>query len=201
MIHFVRGKIFDIRESKVIVENNGIGYEINISTSTMALLPGLNQDVFLYTYLQVREDGFTLFGFLKKEELNMFNLLITVSGIGPKSAINILSIGTAESLMVAIISEDVKELGKYPGIGKKTAGRLILELKDKINTADAVPSGGKDDILVSPVQNDSKTDAVSALVALGYNRGEAFKTVLSVWEENMAVEMIIKLSLKAFASK
>ena len=202
MIYFVRGKLHSILPNKVIIENNGIGYEITIGNSTVSKLPPSGSEVLLYTYYQNKEDNTALFGFMTKEELSMFHLLISVSGIGPKSAVTMLGETSPKDLMVAIITDDIKTMSSFPGIGKKTAARLILELKDKIKTQDAVNEEFGD---IAPsssgAPSDEKSEAVDALTALGYSRSEAFKTVISEWEENMPVETIIKLALKAFAGK
>lgn len=201
MIYFVRGKLHSIIPNKAIIDNNGIGYEITIGNSTVSKLPPIGSEVMLYTYYQAKEDNTALFGFMTKEELSMFYLLISVSGIGPKSAVTMLGETSPKDLMVAIITDDIKTMSSFPGIGKKTAARLILELKDKIKTQDAVNEEFADMPVSSGAASDEKSEAVDALTALGYSRSEAFKTVISVWEENMPVETIIKLALKAFAGK
>lgn len=202
MIYFIKGNLHSLIENRIIVENNGIGYEIYVSGKTLSKLPASGSELFIYTYYQVRDDGVSLFGFLTKEEQSMFNMLISVSGIGPKSAVNMLSEISPSELMVAIISDDVKTMCKLPGIGKKTAARVILELKDKMKTADAVSSQFENaaEIGLGTEGSDAKSDAVAALVSLGYGRSEAFKAVVSVWAEGMSAENIIKLALKAFTS-
>lgn len=199
MIYYVKGKIESIMENKVIIENGGIGYEIQLSDSNIGKLPPTKTDIMIYTYFQARDDGVSLYGFLTKEELDIFNLLITVTGIGPRSALNMLNDGSPKELMLAIVSEDKKTLSTYKGVGPKTAARIILELKDKIATEDIVSSDI--DVIETAKMDNGKNDAVEALVSLGYSRGEAFKAVLSIWEENMAVEEIIRRSLRAFSEQ
>ena len=200
MISFVKGKLDSVTLSSAIVDVGGIGYEINVGINTLSKLPSVEAEIKLHTYLQVKEDGVSLFGFLSKDELNMFNMLISVSGIGPKSAMNMLSQATPQDLMLAIISDDIAMMSKFQGIGKKTAGRLILELKDKIKTQDATSFDfGESAGSSMPVTADNpKGEAVAALCALGYSRSEAVKATVSVYEEGMDTQQIIKLSLKAF---
>ena len=199
MISFVRGKLDSVTLSAAIVEVGGIGYEINVGVNTLSKLPNTGTEIKLHTYLQVKEDGMSLFGFLEKEELNMFNMLISVSGIGPKSAMNMLSQASAQDLMLAIISDDIAMMSKFQGIGKKTAGRLILELKDKIKTGDATNFDfGESSAAVQVSADNPKGEAVAALCALGYSRSEAVKATVSVYEDGMDTQQIIKLSLKAF---
>ena len=138
MIAFVRGIIEEITEDIVILDTGGIGYNINISGQTAASLPGIGREVKLYTYTCVREDAFLLYGFMRRDELQIFKKLITVNGIGPKGGLAILSVMSADDLRFAIISGDAKAIAKAPGIGAKTAGRVILDLKDKISMADTL---------------------------------------------------------------
>lgn len=138
MIAFVKGFIEDISEENVVIDTGNIGYNLKISTGTAARLPGIGAEVKLYTYTCVREDSFSLFGFLSRDDLEIFKKLITVNGIGPKGGLAILSVMTADSLRFAIISGDAVSIAKAPGIGKKTAERVILDLKDKISLEDTL---------------------------------------------------------------
>ena len=199
MISFVRGKLDSVTLSAAIIEVGGIGYEINVGVNTLSRLPGAGEEIKLHTYLQVKEDGMSLFGFMSKEELNMFNMLKSVSGIGPKSAMNMLSQASPQDLMLAIISDDINMMSKFQGIGKKTAGRLILELKDKIKTQDATSFDFEDNSAVQVSADNPKGEAVAALCALGYSRSEAVKATVSVYEDGMDTQQIIRLSLKAFS--
>ncbi|MCL2593500.1 MAG: Holliday junction branch migration protein RuvA [Defluviitaleaceae bacterium] len=196
MIAFVKGKVDFINTNSVVIDNNGIGYEVFVTNSTMARVSGA-AEVKLYTYFQFKEDNIALYGFYEKEELKMFNLLISVSGIGPKSALNMLSASSPQNLMLAIVAEDINEMSKFPGIGKKTAARLILELKDKIKGGISYESS---EILqagnTSNVESSNKSDAIDALVALGYSRSDAVRSVLSVYDESLLAQDLIKLALK-----
>jgi len=200
MISFIKGVLDTVTLSSVIIDCNGIGYEIQVGANTLSKLPSVGSQVKLYTYLQVKDDGVGLFGFSGKEELNMFNMLISVSGIGPKSAVNMLSQASPQDLILAIISDDIKLMSKFPGIGKKTAGRLILELKDKLKTEDATSFDFGDNPAVQIIEDNPKNEAVAALCALGYSRSEAVKAVVSIYEDGMDTQQIIRLSLKRFNS-
>lgn len=199
MIAFVKGIIEDISEENVVVDVGNIGYNIRISAGTAALLPGIGAEVKLYTYTCVREDSFSLFGFLSRDDLEIFKKLITVNGIGPKGGLAVLSVMSADSLRFAIMSGDAVSIAKAPGIGKKTAERIILDLKDKVSLEDtfvhremqaAVQPAG---IQMLHAQNE----AVEALVALGYSGADALHAVKGVLAtEDMDVETILKLALK-----
>lgn len=201
MIAFVNGILDDVSEDRAVVDVNGIGMNVNISTFTASILPPTGDTVKLYTYTVVREDMFQLYGFLTKDELNMFKKLITVSGVGPKGALAILSVGTAEDIRFAILSNDHKLISSATGIGKKTAERVVLELHDKlkwndnlitkeISKAEAVNS-------LSNLNNPAKNEAVSGLIALGYGSAEAHKAVNAVdGSQDMDAEAIMKQALK-----
>ena len=186
MIAFVKGIIDDITEENVVVDVGGIGYNVKISAGTAALLPGLNEEIKLYTYTCVREDMFNLYGFLTRDDLEIFKKLITVNGIGPKGGLAILSVMSADDLRFAIISGDAAAIAKAPGIGKKTAERVILDLKDKVTIEDTlihkemhqtgnVPLG---------VEERARNEAVEALIALGYSSSDALHAVKSVGLED-----------------
>ena len=197
LISHIKGIIEYMDDGLIIVDVNGIGYKIAISPSTMGKLPSVGKEVKIFTYLQVKEDGMSLYGFGSREELNMFERLISVSGIGPKGASGILSAISPSDLCLAIIAEDIKTLSSIPGIGKKTAQRMVLELKDKINTLEAI--GGSEDQTIGLHQSNTLEEATEALVALGYPRVEAVKAVQSIFAEGMNVEEIIKNALKKLA--
>ena len=133
MIAFLKGTIEEISEKSIFLDVNGIGYEIYMPTGSASMLPGVGEKIKIHTYLQISENGIGLYGFLSKDELNVFKLLITVNGIGPKGAVGILSALSANELRLAVLSDDDKAIAKAPGIGAKTAKKLILELKDKIH--------------------------------------------------------------------
>lgn len=201
MIHFVKGKLDTVSENMVVVENGGIGFEIMVPLSVVSSLPQAGNEVKIYTYTYVREDALQLYGFLTRDELSMFRLLITVSGIGPKGALGILSVMDADALRFAILADDAKSISKAPGIGAKTASKLILELKDKMDFEEAVThvldqgqaeaAGGVSD------GGMAANDAIQALVALGYTSTEAVKAVKKVEvTADMTVEDILKAGLK-----
>jgi Holliday junction DNA helicase RuvA len=202
MLAFIQGELAEVRENYVVVDNNGMGYEIFIPHTVHSYLPAIGDKVKLHTYLQVREDGMALFGFLNREDLAMFKLLITVNGIGPKGAIGILSAISTDDLRFAVIAEDVKAISKAPGIGAKTASKLILELKDKFKLEDAFEASFQSNQMVSTggKNNDGiREEAIQALVALGYSATDSLKAVKAVEiTSNMTSEDVLKLSLRNF---
>lgn len=203
MIAFIKGTIQYIEEDTIVLENNGMGYEIRVPFSVIEQLPAYQCEIKLYTYLYVREDAMNLYGFLNREDLKLFQLLIKVNGIGPKGALGILSTISPDDLRFAILSEDVKTISKAPGIGGKTASKLILELKDKLKLEDAFESKLADTEKkesshgANLVGQNGKQEAIQALTALGYSNTEAMKAVGKIqMTEDMQVEDILKLSLK-----
>lgn len=198
MISYIKGKLEHVFEHAVVLDQHGMGFEIQASPATISRI-NKDAEVKLHTYLHVKEDGLTLYGFLTLEEINLFNLLITVSGIGPKVAMGMIAAMTPSQLMIAIITDDVAALSRAPGVGKKTAQRISLELKDKIKTGDAVA-----ETIGSPQQSlalasSEKQDAIDALSVLGYSRSEAMKAVMEVAVEGLSTEQIIKHALKKLA--
>lgn len=199
MIAYVNGRIDDISEDNVVVDVGGIGYNVKISVSTAEKLPEVGKPIKLYTYTSVREDAIQLFGFLSRDELDIFRKCISVSGIGPKGALAILSVLDADSLRFAIMSGDAKAISKAPGIGTKTAERLILELKGKVQMKDTrigqEIAGTEAEDGIS--DNTQKREAVEALVSLGYGRTEAVKAVNAVEGiEEMDSGAALKAALK-----
>lgn len=199
MIAYVNGIVEDITEDNAVLDVGGIGYNIKISSDTAARLPGIGEPVKLYTYTCVREDAFLLYGFLSRNDLDIFKKCITVSGIGPKGALAILSVMDADSLRFAILSGDAKAISKAPGIGARTAERLILELKDKLHFDDNMIGMEIDGKLGGGAVADTeqKKEAVEALVSLGYGRTEAMKAVNSIEKiEDMDSGAVLKVALK-----
>ena len=199
MIAFVKGRIDDISEENVVIDTGGIGYNVKISTGTAASLPGIGEEVKLYTYTCVREDMFSLYGFLTRDDLEIFKKLITVNGIGPKGGLAILSAMSADDLRFAIISGDAAVISKAPGIGKKTAERVILDLKDKISLEDILIHKEMNQLNAGGGLTDhhARNEAVEALTALGYSATDALHAVKEVQiEDDMDVETILKLALK-----
>lgn len=205
MVAYVNGILESIEEGNAVVDVNGIGINVNISGSTMDRMPGIGEVVKLYTYTNVKEDAFTLFGFLSRDELGLFKLLITVNGIGPKGGLAILSVMSPDDLRFAIIAGDSASIAKAPGIGKKTAERITLELKDKIKvTEDSLLSQGGDSLggELSGENSSAKDETVAALVALGYNQSDAMRAVRKVLGSDAGAgaaadtEDLLKLALK-----
>ena len=202
MISYIRGELCDIEEQKAIVDVNGVGYGIYMPQQALSLLPPMGQQVKIHTYLNIREDAIQLFGFLTKEDLNVFRLLIGVNGIGPKAGLNILSCLSPDELRFAVLSGDAKAISATPGIGKKTAEKLILELKDKLNIEDMLEHaahGGDSEDLASGTDTASNTmqaEAVQALTALGYGSAESLRAVKKSSPECSSVEDILKEALK-----
>ena len=202
MISYIRGELCDIEEQKAIVDVNGVGYGIYMPQQALSLLPPMGQQVKIHTYLNIREDAMQLFGFLTKEDLNVCRLLIGVNGIGPKAGLNILSCLSPDELRFAVLSGDAKAISATPGIGKKTAEKLILELKDKLNIEDMLEHaahGGDSEDLASGTDTASNTmqaEAVQALTALGYGSAESLRAVKKSSPECSSVEDILKEALK-----
>ena len=195
MIAYIKGTLAVKEADYVVIETGGIGYQVLVSDQTIAKIGGVGNRVTLHTYLSVKEDGIALFGFLTREELSLFQKLITVSGVGPKSAVGMLSGVTPQELITAVIASDVKFLCKAPGIGKKTAERIILELKDKFKTEDLFLDDSASyhgDI----VSQGGTNEAVEALTVLGYSPMESMRAVSGVYQEGMGTEEILKLALK-----
>lgn len=199
MFAYIRGTLQNKQSDFIVLESNGIGYKIFTSLSTLNDLGAFGDEIIIYTHLYVREDIINLYGFGSKEELSMFELLISVSGVGPKAAISLLSCISPSKFSLAVVTDDVKTLTKAPGIGNKMAQRIILELKDKIKKENITDTGSKFD--VADGKGDTKvSEAISALMVLGYTSSEASKAVSSSYTEDMDLEDIIKNSLKALGS-
>lgn len=198
MISYIRGELASIEDDKIIVDVGGVGYGIYMSSQTMSLLPRPGSQVKIHTYMNVKEDCMQLFGFLTRDDLKVFKLVIGVNGIGPKGGLSILSQLTPDDLRFAVVSNDAKAISAAPGIGKKTAEKLILELKDKLSIEDVLEKGFSDEN--SPVQSGNseiQQDAVQALIALGYGSTEALKAVKQVEiTESMDTEAVLRQALK-----
>ena len=202
MIAFVRGTAVDMTENSVIVEAGGIGYEIYMTGTDLSQIH-MGEEVKIHTYFNVREDAMQLYGFRSKDDLQMFRLLLGVNGVGPKAAVGVLAGITADELRVAILSDDVKTLSKAPGIGKKTAQKLILELKDKMKLEDAfeLKLAHEQEKAVAGLGeiSDGRQEAVEALVALGYSSTDALRAVRKVTDVAPDdVEGLLKAALKNF---
>lgn len=206
MYSFIEGKLHSKKASEAVINCNGVGYLLLISLVSYDSLPEIGENVFLHTHLVVRDDAQILYGFYSEDELELFKLLTSISGIGPKTALGILSSITSQELYVAINQEDLDKLKKLPGVGKKTAELLILHLRDKIKK---IELKGNDNITIDKSLKDEITklsdEAISALISLGYTKLIAEKAVKNSMEEfknntNQNIENLIRLSLK-FAMK
>ena len=202
MFAYVKGIVADIAQDCCVIDVHDVGMNIHISAQTAARMPGIGQEAKLYTYTSVREDAFWLYGFLSKGDLEMFNRCITVSGIGPKGALGLLSVMDGDQLRFAILAQDVKAISKAPGIGKRTAERLVLELKDKLDfeTADISREAavyGNETGTGAVMDHPGKREAVEALVALGYGQTEAMKAVSQVeGADRLDSSALLKQALK-----
>ncbi len=200
MISYVRGELAAVEPQKAIVDVGGIGYGVYMSQQALSVLPQPGNEVKLYTYLNVKEDAMQLFGFLTKDDLDIFKLVIGVSGIGPKGGLNILSCMSPDELRFAIMSGDAKAISAAPGIGKKTAEKLILELRDKVDIEDVLEHAahGGDEALPGTDGGESgmQAEAVQALVALGYGSAESMRAVRKTSPDCASVEEILKEALK-----
>lgn len=193
MFAYIKGELAEKTQNYVVIDVNGIGYQIFVSELAISQIGEVGSIVKLHTYYYVREDLICLYGFLNREELRMFELLLSVSGIGAKSAIATLSNITPSSFALAVITDNVSTLTKIPGVGKKTAQRLILELKDKIKTEEAVAKAPETQIVLET--NENVEEATAALQILGYTKKEVEKALEHVSVENASVEEIIRKCL------
>ena len=204
MIAYIRGRLeyVDLEEGMAVLETGGIGYQILLSGRDLELLPSAGEEVRLYTYLQVRDDAFVLYGFFTREDRKLFGQLLGVSGIGPKGALGILSGLSADDLRFAVLADDAKTIAKAPGIVLKTAKKLILELRDKLSLEEAFEARlagekAREGAEPSAGLTAARNEAVEALTALGYSSSEALKAVRQVEAaDGMDVEEILKAALK-----
>lgn len=198
MITYLKGELIAIEEDKVIIEVGGIGYSVFMPGQSIGMLPQTGNEVKLHTYLNVREDAMQLFGFLTRDDLTIFKLLIGVNGIGPKAGLNILSKMSADDLRYAVLSDDVKAICAAPGIGKKTAEKLIIELKDKLSMDDVLDHiSEKEDSSITGGVTTVQSEVIQALVALGYGNTESMKAVKKVdISKKNDVEDVLKEALK-----
>lgn len=199
MYSYIKGELAEINTDHIVIDVNGIGYMIYISSQALDYLPAIGETIKVHTYLYMREDAMILYGFLTKDELEIFKLLITVSGIGPKGGLAILSTLSADDLRFAVLSGDSKAIAKAPGVGSKTAQRVIIDLKDKLSLEDAFEKKLEHENEKSNIASNSrvKNDAVMALNALGYSSSESLKAVSKVEiTEEMDVEDVLKAALK-----
>ena len=199
MYAFIEGEVCEKLSGTLVLLASGVGWQLNCSNNTLQAAPSLGEKMRCWTYLSVREDAMELFGFATREEKEMFLQLTSVSGIGPKTALGVLGAMPLKDLNLAILLGDVNALARAPGIGKKTAQRIALELKDKISQADvsaAVPVQGAAAASLAP---DAVTEAIEALTALGYSSTEARNAITAVRDQTDKPEELIRLALRAMA--
>ncbi|MBQ8391047.1 MAG: Holliday junction branch migration protein RuvA [Clostridia bacterium] len=199
MISFLKGALAGKSESGVIIDVGGVGYSVSMPASDIAKIGDIGEKVTVYTHFHMSENAIGLFGFLTNEQIDYFNKLISISGIGPKAAISVLGTLSVQDLAFAIIAEDVKAITRAPGVGPKAAQRIILELKGKIDTQDAVAVPDKASVVAaSAVRAD--TGAVNALIALGASPSEAQKTVMQIDATSLTTEEVIKEALRRMSN-
>lgn len=200
MISFVRGELAAVEPDKAVVDVGGVGYGVYMPRQALSLLPQTGNEVKLYTYLNVKEDAMQLFGFLTRDDLEIFKLVIGVSGIGPKGGLNILSCMSPDELRFAVMSGDAKAISAAPGIGKKTAEKLILELRDRVDIEDvlnnAAHGGDNQGSVTGDGDSGIQAEAVQALTALGYGNAESLRAVKKTSPECASVEEILKEALQ-----
>ncbi|MBL4935150.1 Holliday junction branch migration protein RuvA [Clostridium sp. YIM B02515] len=197
MYEYINGIFAGVNKDYIIIENNDIGYKVYTSGNTLANMPGVNEKVKLFLQQIVREDFIGIYGFLTREELNMFNLLLGITGVGAKASLSLLSISNVNNLKYAILTGDEKTLTRAPGIGKKTAQRIILELRDKFKNDEFIKDAGVN--ISTSSFNKNLSEALEALIALGYSEKEAEKALEKVNKQE-PIETIIKDSLKFLMS-
>jgi len=198
MISYIKGILAEVGTELIVVEAAQIGYNIRVPSSLLTGLPSIGSAVKIYTYLQVREDAMQLFGFLTRDDLDVFKLLLGVNGVGPKAALGVLSVLSPDDLRFAVLGGDAKAIAKAPGLGAKTAQKVILELKDKLSLEDAFEKKSAHSVEIGgALPTDAKGEAVMALTELGYSSSEALRAVRSIdGAEVMGVEELLKLALK-----
>lgn len=200
MFYYIKGKLVLNEDSKVAIDAGGVAYLMTVSANTQTAISTKSfngeNEIILYTHLSVREDGIELFGFKDTAELNMFKLLTSVSGVGPKAAMAILSFMTPDGIAIAICTEDKKSISKAPGIGPKTAARIILELKDKMNVKSSEISVVDTPAFVAPQSSGKYNEAIDALTVLGFNRNVASDALKTIDVANLELEDIIREALK-----
>jgi len=195
MISFIRGELAAVESDMALIDVAGVGYGVFMPNQLLERLPSIGQEVKLFTYLNVREDAMQLYGFFRKDELEIFKLILGVSGIGPKGGLNILSLLSVDELRFAVLSGDVKAISKAQGVGKKTAEKLIIELKDKLKIEDMIPIT-HEDVIDTSTQRGVQGEAIQALVALGYGNTESLQAVRQIEIGNKSVEEVLKEALR-----
>lgn len=191
MFEFIIGDVVSIEDDYIVLQNNGIGYKLNTSINSMLKLEIGMKNAMIYTYLAVREDGLFLYGFTSREEIDMFKLLLLVSKVGPKTALGVLSTLTPNQIKISILNRELNILCKAPGIGKKTAERMVLELKDRINKDEIITISSEEEVFI-----DNYDEALEGLISLGYTKLEVERVIRNLDISKMSVEHIIRETLK-----
>ena len=190
MFSYIRGELAEVMEEGIVIETGGVGFFVRVPQTVVSALPPQGRIVKVYTHFRVSEDAMQLYGFLSREDLELFRMLLGVSGVGPKAALGVLSVLTADDVRFAVLSDDSKTIARAPGIGPKTAKKIILELKDRLSQ-----NRQEDDVL--PPAMNPQDEAVQALAALGYSAAESLRAVRSLEDtEGMDTETILKMALK-----
>ncbi len=203
MISFIHGELAEVSEGMIVVEASGVGYGIRVPATVISALPSVGEEVKIYTYFSVTQNGVELCGFLTPQDREMFTMLLTVSGVGPKGALGILSAMTPDDLRMAIVTGDSKAISRAPGVGSKTAQRIVIDLKDKLDATEvfgaALDAGSDRNTAVAggAAIHSAAKEAIEGLVALGYSQMEAANAVKKVnVTEDMQIDQILKASLK-----
>ena len=196
MYYYIKGRIVHKDESGLAIDANGVAYFMNTTLTSLSRAGEIGSETTMYTYLHIREDIMELYGFASQEEKRIFLMLLSVSGVGPKAALSILSVLSPEKFALAVVTDDVKSITKAAGVGPKLAKRLILELRDKLKNEDLIQNAGGG-AQTEDVITDSRAEAVSALVALGYSAADARNAVKKI-DADLSVEEIIKKALASF---
>ena len=190
MFSYIRGELAEVMEEGIVIETGGVGFFVRVPQTVVSAIPPQGRIVKIYTHFRVSEDAMQLYGFLSREDLELFRMLLGVSGVGPKAALGVLSVLTADDVRFAVLSDDSKTIARAPGIGPKTAKKIILELKDRLSQ-----NRQEDDVL--PPAMNPQDEAVQALAALGYSAAESLRAVRSLEDtEGMDTETILKMALK-----
>lgn len=200
MISYIKGELVEVTENSIVLDHNGMGFSIMMPGSILDKLPCVGSELKVHTYLYVKEDILDLYGFLTRDDLKIFKLLITVNGIGPKGALAILSALSPDDLRFAVLAGDAKTISKAPGIGSKTAQKLIIELKDKLKIEDVLDGTGEGYVSQDNMADTAAAEAVMALTSLGYSAADATRAVRMVENaQDMDSEAILKAALKKLA--
>ncbi|EGM70253.1 Holliday junction branch migration protein RuvA [Shewanella sp. HN-41] len=203
MIGRLRGVLVEKQAPEILIDVNGVGYELQMPLTSFYELPEINHEAVIYTHFVVREDAQLLYGFITKQERALFRLLIKTNGVGPKLALTILSGMTASEFVGCVERDDIVTLVKLPGVGKKTAERLLVEMRDKLKSLMEASAGSEREFVLqsnyspAPTVNSAEEDAISALISLGYKPVQASKSVAAAYQEGMDSETLIKAALKS----